>query len=274
MVSFSIVVPTMNQAGFIEATLESIWTQNHEPREILVIDGGSTDGTVDILERWSDRLAYWTSGPDGGQAAAIRTGLARATGDVLTWLNSDDLLLPGALTRVAREVQRQREPAAVLYGGHEVIDAEGPVRERFPGVPVIPWIALAAKPAICQPGTFWTRAAYDRVAGVDPRLHYSMDLDLWMQFLHAGVPFRRVPGMLAQFRRHGEQKGRTAEWLAHCLREEAILAERYGMPSRRSARWKSARLAQRIMSVVSGHAPAAAAFRLIREHRLAEYFPA
>ncbi len=121
---FSIVVPSFNQAPYLEQALRSILAQGYPDLEVIVMDGGSGDGSADIIRRYAPRLAYWQSQPDGGQAAALKAGFERSTGAVLGWLNSDDVYLPGALDEVAQWFLGHPGHAAVSGGGY-FIDTEG-----------------------------------------------------------------------------------------------------------------------------------------------------
>src|SRR5258706_6083465 len=120
----SIVTPSFNQAAYVDATIRSVLDQRYPNLEYIVVDGGSTDGSVDIIRRYEDRLTYWVSEPDRGQADAINKGLARATGEIRAYLNSDDLYLPGALLRVAAEY-RAHPDADIICGVCRVIDEHG-----------------------------------------------------------------------------------------------------------------------------------------------------
>jgi len=120
----TVVTPSYNQAAYLEDAIESVLAQDYPRIEYAVADGGSADGSVEILKRYEDRLAWWTSGPDGGQSAALNTAFARAQGEILGWLNSDDTLLPGAVSRVVAELERDPE-LALVYGDAEFVDEAG-----------------------------------------------------------------------------------------------------------------------------------------------------
>src|SRR5947208_10566760 len=120
----SIVTPSYNQAAFLEDTIRSVLEQDYEPIEYVVVDGGSTDGSVDIVERYADRLAWWTSEPDDGQAQAINKGFAHTRGQILGYLNSDDTLLPGAVSRLVAALEADPELVCV-YGDAVWLDAGG-----------------------------------------------------------------------------------------------------------------------------------------------------
>ena len=263
----SIIIPSYNQAQFLQATIDSIVTQNYPEKEIIILDGGSTDGSVKIIERNARYLADWSSGPDGGQANAISTGFDRATGEIIGWVNSDDTLAPGALERVAAAAHRLGSADAVFYGGCEVIDDAGAVQEVIRGVPAIGWLARAIGPVVCQPGTFFGRAAYLAVGQVDTTLQYAMDLDLWMKFVTGGVPFVRIAGVQGQFRAHSQQKGHSREWIKTCMRDEERVRQRYGMASLGSFRRFVAHQALRAVRASSGQV-STVAFRLVHHRRL------
>ena len=263
----SIVIPSFNQARYLDAAIRSLVEQKYPEKEIIVMDGGSTDGSVDVIRRYEAHLTAWKSGPDGGQASAIMAGFGIATGQVIGWLNSDDILAPGALERLAIAVKDAGSPDGVFYGGYEVIDADGKVQEVFFGLRTVSWIARAIGPAICQPGTFFGRDAYLRVGGMDPRLKYAMDFDLWMRFVTSDVRFFAIPAIQAQFRSHSLQKGRSLEWLKHCADEEMLLRRRYSLAREGSVRRLLARQAQRLLRLTTGRVDKTLAFRILQRRR-------
>lgn len=264
----SIVIPSYNQVRYLDAAIRSVVEQNLPRLEIIVMDGGSTDGSVDVIRKYEPQLASWRSGADGGQANAIKTGFGLATGHIIGWLNSDDVLAPGALKRLARAVDQVGTPDGVFYGGCEVIDTHGEVQELLPGIPAVPWIARAIGPALAQPGTFFGRAAYHRVGGVDPSLKYAMDLDLWMRFVRADVRFVCLSGVQGGFRSHREQKGRSLEWLKSCAEEENLIRRRYMMAPDRSMRRLFARQMHRVLRLTRGRLAETLAYRILKRHRL------
>lgn len=269
----SIIVPSYNQAKFLEETLLSILNQDYSDKEILVLDGGSNDGSVDIIRRYSNRLNYWVSEPDGGQSQAIAKGKSLSRGDLIGWLNSDDLLLPGALSRVASAARRAGTKDAVFYGGHKVIDAEGRIMDIYPSFDDNAWCRRQLGPVICQPGTFCSKAAYESIGGVDPAMHYGMDMDLWLRFSASGVPFVRIPEYQASFRRHSEQKGHNLEALLQCDIEETAMRQFYDLAVPGTARYRIARNMRRVLGVLSGAMLVTLAYRLATRGTLREYHP-
>ena len=267
----SIVVPSYNQAQFLDSTLRSLINQDYPDKEIIVMDGGSLDGSVDIILKYESHLASWRSQPDGGQSRAIADGFSIATGEVIGWLNSDDVLSHGALKRVAQAVYDAGTKDGVFYGGYEVIDEGGQVQEVIHGTPTVSWVAKAIGPSISQPGAFWGRDAYLRVGGLDPLLRYGMDKDLLMKFLLSGVRFFLISDVQAQFRSHSNQKGHTVEWLKYCDEEERQICTRYQMATNGSLRGLVARQVQRLLRIFYGKAHASLLFRLIHHHRLRRY---
>lgn len=187
----SVVVPSYNQAEFIGQTLESLTEQNAGDLEIIVVDGGSTDGCLDIIRRYAHKLAYWGSEPDRGQSHALNKGFARATGRWLTWLNSDDLLLPGALSALRTRMRREPEVAWWIGGGWFIDAAGRNLRPYDPPVGLKQPSDLSdwRRCWFAQPGTFFTRDLYQQAGGyVDESLHYAMDLDLWLRLLQHASP--------------------------------------------------------------------------------------
>jgi glycosyltransferase involved in cell wall biosynthesis len=198
----SIITPSYNQGRYLEATIRSVLEQDYPRIEYLVIDGGSTDESVAIIKRYSDRLAYWESGLDRGQAHAVNKGLQRAQGEILGWLNSDDLLAPEAVRLAVRTLHDQPE-VDVVYGRLARIDAVG----RPVPTPILPKdrleFGLAHVVGECivnQPGAFWRREIMQRVGWLDERLTYSLDYEFWIRMALAGARFRRLDPVVAFFR--------------------------------------------------------------------------
>jgi glycosyltransferase involved in cell wall biosynthesis len=196
---FSVVTPSFNQAAFIGRTLASVATQTGVAIEHRVYDGGSTDGTVEILEQAGASIT-WSSGRDAGQADAVNKGLRGADGDVIAWLNSDDVYYPGAFERVARFVEANPQ-VDVVYGAADHIDTGDRVIEPYP---VEPWslARLEERSFICQPAAFFRRRVVDRHGLLDPRLCYCMDYEYWLRLGRAGATFAYLPEKLAGSRLH------------------------------------------------------------------------
>ena len=201
----SIVTPVYNQARFIGATIESVLHQNYRSLEYIVMDGGSVDGSTEIIERYRPSLARFETGADTGQSNAINKGIAHASGDVLAWLNSDDLLLPGAIEYVAHFFERHPD-VDVVYGHRIIVDADGRAIGRWILPPhdddVLSWADY-----VPQETLFWRRRIWERVgARIDESFQFAMDWDLLVRFRNAGARFSRVPRFLGAFRVHREQK--------------------------------------------------------------------
>jgi glycosyltransferase involved in cell wall biosynthesis len=157
----SIVVPSFNQGEFLAETLESIFSQDYASVEVMVIDGGSTDGSQEIIERYAGRLASWRSGPDRGQADALNSGFARAKGELLGWVNSDDVLLPGALTAAVNALLAHPD-ALLVYGANRLIDVAGTDLGLLPARPFdVPEMLRTAQNHVVQPGSLFRRSAWE-----------------------------------------------------------------------------------------------------------------
>ncbi len=200
----SIVTPSFNQARYLEATLRSVLEQDYPNLEYIVIDGGSTDGSLEILQRYSDRLAYWVSEPDAGQTDAINKGFARATGEILAWLNSDDLYRPGAVAQAVEFLQAHPE-VGMVYGDAEFIDEHGKVIGRFAAAQTDYRKLRRGYVHIPQQAAFFRASLWKEVGPLDPSFYFAMDYDLWVR-IAAVAPIRYVPRTWAAFRLHGDAK--------------------------------------------------------------------
>ena len=199
----ALVTPSYQQGAFIRATIDSVLGQAYPKLRYVVMDGGSTDETLDILASYGDRLDWW-SGRDRGQADAINKGFARVGGEIMGWVNSDDLLLPGTLAHVARFF-RDHPEIDLVYGHRIIIDERGQEVGRW----VLPRhdpAALALTDYVPQETMFWRAALWNALGPLDTGFHYAMDWDLLLRAQRAGFRFRRLPRFLGCFRVHGEQK--------------------------------------------------------------------
>ena len=201
----SVVVPSFNQGRFLDAALTSIFRQD-VPVEVFVLDGGSTDNSQAIIERWRPRLARARSGPDGGQASAINEGMSWARAPFVCWLNSDDLLLEEALATLLGTLNQSPEaPAAYgrVWNMDEQTGARRPVWVQPFSEP-----ALASRCIISQPGTLMRRSAWEAVGGLDTSLHMALDYDLWWRFYRQFGALAFTENFVAVNRDHRETKTR------------------------------------------------------------------
>ncbi len=215
----SIVTPGRNQGTFLEATLRSVLEQDYPAIEYVVIDGASSDGSPEIIHRYSDRLAAWQSEPDDGQSDAINKGWRRCTGEIFAWLNSDDLLLPGAVSSAVRALEAHPQ-AAVVYGDTRFIDPTGALAGIPPRRPAFDFerVLVGAENPVAQPSAFIRRAVLDEVGFLDTSLHYFMDWDLWLR-IGARHPFVHVPELWSSYRLHPDSKTVSRDHLARMAEE-------------------------------------------------------
>lgn len=207
----TLITPSYQQARYLEECLASVHDQGYPNLEHIVVDGGSTDGSIAIIERYADKLAWWCSEPDNGQSHAINKGLEHATGSVFGWLNSDDVLLPGALQRVG-EAFAVDATMNVLTGARITRDPEGNDTRLPTDDPLKPDTFFTA-PKVNQQSTFYRMEAVQAVHRVEERLRYVMDYELWLQvlFTQGSEGVRVVPWDLAVFRHHPESKTSTQQ---------------------------------------------------------------
>jgi glycosyltransferase involved in cell wall biosynthesis len=228
----SIITPSYNQGTFIRETIESVLCQEGDfILDYIIVDGGSTDNSVEVIRRYESLLAggdwpvrcrgiryRWISEKDHGQADAIVKGFGMAEGEIRSWLNSDDTLLPCALSRVVERFLEVPQ-AGIVYGKVRYVDGEGRAVGEVDTGPTN-YAGLAVLNRICQPGAFFRRSEYDAAGGLDPTLHYVMDHDLWIRMTLRGEP-AFLPEFLASYRLHGESKT-AAPWHAMAFQQETV----------------------------------------------------
>jgi glycosyltransferase involved in cell wall biosynthesis len=207
--TISVVVPSYKQAEFLEETLRSVLLQGYPALDLLVMDGGSNDGSIEIIRRYAPWIKEWVSEKDGGQSAAINKGWRRASGELLTWLNSDDLLLPNWAAEMAGTFRA--DPALdITYCDVQVIDKDSRFQWMYVGgEPTPEKLLLGWGTTFAQQGFLVRRSTLDACGYVDEKLHFTMDLELWLRLVLAGRRFRHVARPLGAFRMHAAAKTGT-----------------------------------------------------------------
>lgn len=204
----TIITPSFNQGQYIEQTINSILSQNYPNLEYIIIDGGSTDDTVDIIKKYEDKITYWVSEPDNGQAHAINKGLNKATGELVNWINSDDYLEDGALLTLA-EAYEQNQTAFAFCGYTRCFwDEDNSTSHSYRMGLKKDTTSTLLSIEMNQPGTFLKREAVEKVGGVNESLRYVFDNELWMRLLcsYGQENVVVLSETIAHFRQHGGSK--------------------------------------------------------------------
>jgi len=205
----SIVTPSFNQAQYIESTIQSVLVQDYPQIEYLIVDGSSTDNTVDIIKKYQGQLAWWVSEKDQGQTDAINKGFARASGDILAWINSDDTYEPGAV-RLAANYLMEHPEVGMVYGDCNFINAEGRVIGRFASAQTNYRMLRQGYVHIPQQTMFFRGELWRQVGPLDPSFYFAMDYDLWTR-ISARTGIKYIPQTWANFRLHTTGKTIVAD---------------------------------------------------------------
>ncbi|HUF39909.1 MAG TPA: glycosyltransferase family 2 protein [Anaerolineales bacterium] len=205
MTRVTIVTPSFNQAPFLEQTIRSVLDQDHADLEYILVDGGSTDESSEIIRRHADRLAWWVSEPDRGQTDAINKGFARATGEILAWLNSDDTYEPGAVREAAAYLDSHPD-VGMVYGDANFIDSDSRIIGRFNARQTDYERLMRGAVYIPQQAAFFRRSLWERVGPLDSSFYFAMDFDLWVRLAKISR-LEYLPGRIwANFRLHEAAK--------------------------------------------------------------------
>ena len=235
----SIITPSFNQAHYLEQTIQSVLTQDYSSIEYLVIDGGSTDNSVELIKKYEDRFAYWVSEKDNGQAEAINKGLLRAKGQIIAWLNSDDYYLPYTISAVVR-VFEENPDLVMVYGNMLAVDEQGQT------INLLKYKQLSLDDLLCfqiigQPSVFFRRSALEKAGLLDTNLHFLLDHHLWLRIAPQGK-LLHVPQTWSAARYHAEAKnrakaaefGREAFWILDWARGQTDLMKAFARVERRA----------------------------------------
>ncbi len=223
----SVVLPSFNQAKYLELTLRSILDQQYPNLELIVIDGGSKDESPEIIRKYQQQMKFWCSEPDGGHPEGLIKGFSHATGEILCFLNSDDLFEPNTLREVGAYFAQHPE-VDMVYGDTTWIDASGKPLRVHKEIPFNRFLWTYTYNYIPGMSTFWRRGIYDKVGGVTNTYRLSFDADLWIRFSHAGARIRHVARQWSQMRFYPDQANRR-------LREQSDRDDR----AIRSRYWKN-----------------------------------
>jgi glycosyltransferase involved in cell wall biosynthesis len=250
--AISVIVPSFNQAKYLELTLRSIVDQNYQNLDLVIIDGGSTDGSQEIIRKYAKYITFSCSEPDGGQTQGLIKGFSHATGEIQCFLNSDDLFEPGVLHEVGRYFSEHPDVDAV-YGDALWIDFQGtPIRPQKE-IPFNRFIFLYTYNYIPGMSMFWRRAIYDRAGGLNPAFQMAFDADLWMRFSDHGT-IKHVTRQWSRMRRYPDQK--TMQLSDLTIREDMLVRSRYwkdqSMPSTYYLRRKIALIIRIAWKLLSG----------------------
>lgn len=219
----SIVTPSYNQGQFLEETIRSVLDQNYPNLEYIIIDGGSTDNSVEIIRKYEDRLAYWVSEPDRGQAHAVNKGFREATGEILAWQNSDDTYQPGAI-RTVMKYFKNNPKVYMIYGDFCFMDEKGEIfsYRALPDFSIRRFVNGVRTPP--QPTVFFKKQALEEVGYLDESLNHCMDRDLYIR-IGKKYPIKHIPKIVGNFRIHHESK--TMSQKKKQFTEGQVVRERY-----------------------------------------------
>ncbi len=210
----SIITPSYNQGLFLEETILSVLSQNYDNLEYIIIDGGSTDNSIEIIKKYESRLTYWVSEKDEGQTHAINKGFKMATGDLVAWMNSDDIYYPGSFNAIAHSYSRTKGKCDVYFGDKQNIDREGKLIKNYFYPPFCSWgIKYTTNMNISNQSAFWKRNIFDRIGYLDETIQFAMDYEFFLRMCLKNTCFKKVNSTIGALRMYEENKSSLEEWI-------------------------------------------------------------
>jgi glycosyltransferase involved in cell wall biosynthesis len=232
MLKISIVTPSYNQGQYLEETIKSVLDQKYPNLEYIIMDGGSTDNSVDVIKKYESRLAHWESKPDGGQADAINKGFNMATGDILAWLNSDDYYTPGTLERISELFTK--DDLKIVFGECVLYFEKSGKKKSSRVFEYAKTHHIELSDYIIQPSSFWTKKTWDLVGNLNVELAYTFDWDWFIRAKRNGIQLHPVDYALSVYRYHDQHKtgtggGKREEEISWIFREyhSELLSQKY-----------------------------------------------
>jgi glycosyltransferase involved in cell wall biosynthesis len=202
---FSIVMVNFNHGKFIEEAINSVLTQNCQDFELIIVDGGSTDDSVEIIKKYTDKLGWWVSEKDNGQSDAFNKGFSKAKGQFFFWLNADDLLLPGSLEYARNAIKKY--PDCLWFTANTIyVSKDNIIRKCARGPEWRNYLLTNAPIYVYGPTSIFHRNLFNKVGKFDTSLNYSMDSELWLRFMKMGIRFKRIHKYFWGFRIHEDSK--------------------------------------------------------------------
>jgi glycosyltransferase involved in cell wall biosynthesis len=200
----SIITPSFNQGAYLEDTIKSVLSQRYPNLEYIIMDGGSTDNSVDIIKKYNSQISFWKSEPDNGQSAAIHDGFKKSTGDILAFINSDDYYLPNSFQSVV-DIFMRIPTTQWVVGRGIIVDERGNLKKRIKNLPISLNNMAYLDNRVFQPATFWRRELYFSVGGINPKYSFAFDYDLFFRFLKQTSP-KNINKEISAFRIHDTSK--------------------------------------------------------------------
>lgn len=218
---FSIVIANYNSGKLLEQCLNSVFSQQFIDYELIIVDAGSTDESLQIILKYKDRFAWWCSEKDKGQSDAFNKGFSHAKGEYFFWLNADDFLLPGALAKAAKLIEKHPACKWITFNTF-FVDSDRKVMFAYKGSKWISFIMRKIGPQVDAPTSIFHRSMYERSNKFDLNLYYAMDIDLWLQFMYMGYSYKRLNCYFYAFRIHKGSKTASEGYTKHTYNSEKI----------------------------------------------------
>jgi glycosyltransferase involved in cell wall biosynthesis len=221
----SIITPSYNQGQFLEETILSVLNQGYPNLEYIIIDGGSTDNSVDVIKKYEDRITYWVSEPDNGMTDALNKGFKQSTGDILNWINSDDYFLSAAFYTAAEAFSNNDPMLGFIYGRCQNIRSDGSLLEERNMVNFDAGILRYGRNLFAQPASFFHKRVIDKIGLLNENLSYAMDYEFWIRACEADFRFKNISVPLATYRYHARSKT-VGERSKQIKEHEQVMLER------------------------------------------------